>query len=75
MCPLYIAFGGELRYQHTKGSPYQSIYELSEPSQPTMSDDVRDKDKPQHQELCPLLFLKSRVGSLTSHRVICKQGL
>ena len=40
-----------------------------------MSDDVRDKDRPQHRELCPLLFLKSCVGSLTSHRVICKQGL
>ena len=37
------------------GSRYQSIYEPTEPSQPMMSDDVSDEDRPQHQELLPLL--------------------
>ena len=62
MCPLYITFCGGLGHQHTKGtdgSHYQSIYDLTEPSQPVMSDDVSDKARPQHQELCPLLFWDS----------------
>ena len=33
-----------------------SIYEPTEPSQPMMSDDANDKDRPQHRELRPLLF-------------------
>ena len=76
-CPLYIAFCSGLGHQHTKGadgSRYQSIYETTEPSQPMMSDDVSNEDRPQHRELRPLLFSNS-VGSLTSHRVICEQGL
>ena len=62
MCPLYIAFCRELGRQHTKGangSRYQSIYEPTEPSQPTMSDDVNDEARPKHWELhCtfPTLF-------------------
>ena len=67
---LYIAFCGGLGHQHTKGadgSRYQSIYEPTEPSQPMMSDDVSDEDRPQHRELRPLLF--------SSHRVICEQGM
>ena len=42
MCPIYIAFCIGLGHQHIKGangSRYQSIYELTEPSQPIMSDD------------------------------------
>ena len=61
-----------LEQQHTKGangSRYQSIYELTEPSKPMMSDDASDKDRAQHRELCPLLFSNS-----VSHRVICEQG-
>ena len=61
MCPLYIAFYSGLGRQHTKsadGSRYQSIYEPIEPSQPVMSDDVSE-DRPQHQELRPLLFSNS----------------
>ena len=77
-CPLYIAFcSSGLGHQHTRGtdgSRYQSIYETTEPSQPMMSDDVSNEDRPQHRELRPLLFSNS-VGSLTSHRVICEQGL
>ena len=60
-CPLYIAFCSGLGRQHTKGadgSCYQSIYEPTEPSQPLMSDDVGE-DRPQHRELCPLLFSNS----------------
>ena len=38
---------------------YQSIYEPTEPSQPMMSDDVSDEDRPQHRELRPLLFSNS----------------
>ena len=52
-CPLYIAFCSGLGHQHTKGadgSRYQSIYEPTEPSQPMMSDDVSDEDRPQHRE-------------------------
>ena len=48
-CPLYIAFCSGLGHQHTKGadgSRYQSIYEPTEPSQPMMSDDVSDEDRP-----------------------------
>ena len=37
-------------------SPFVST---KEPSQPMMSDDVSDEDRPQHQELCPLLFSNS----------------
>ena len=61
-CPLYIAFCSGLGHQHTKGadgSRYQSIYEPTEPSQPMMSDDVSDEDRPQHRELRPLLFSNS----------------
>ena len=35
------------------------MYGPTEPSQPMMSDDVSDKDRPQHRELCPLLFSNS----------------
>ena len=55
-------FRSGLGRQHTKGavgSRYQSIYEPTEPSQPMMSDDVNDKDRPQHRELRPLLFSNS----------------
>ena len=45
--------------QWADGSRYQSIYEPTEPSQPMMSDDVSDEDRPQHQELRPLLFSNS----------------
>ena len=37
---------------------YQSIYEPTELSQPVMSDDVSG-DRPEHRELCPLLFSNS----------------
>ena len=60
--PLYIAFCSGLEHQDTKGadgSRYQSIYEPTEPSQPMMSDDVSDEDRPQHRELRPLLFSNS----------------
>ena len=53
-CPLYIAFCGGLRHQHTKGtdgSQNQPTYELTEPSQPMMSDNVSDEDRPPHREL------------------------
>ena len=62
MCPFYIAFCGRLGHQHTEGadgSCYQSIYKSTEPSQPMMSDDVSDEDRPQDRELCPLHFLNS----------------
>ena len=36
-----------------------SIYEPTEPSQPMMSEDVSDEDRPQHRELRPLLFSNS----------------
>ena len=39
-----------------------------------MSDDVSDKDRPQHRELRPLLFSNS-VWVLKYPRVIDKQGL
>ena len=61
-CLLYIAFCSGLGHQHTKGadgSRYQTIYEPAEPSQPMMSDDVSDEDRPQHRELRPLLFSNS----------------
>ena len=35
------------------------FYEPTEPFQPMMSDDVIDKDRPQHQGPSPLLFLNS----------------
>ena len=56
---LHCFICGGLGHLHTKGadgSRYQSIYELTEPSQPVMSDDVSDEDRPQHRELRPLLF-------------------
>ena len=60
---LYIAlFCGGLGCQHTRGatdSRYRSYYELIEPSQPMMRDDVNDEDRPQHRELRPLLFSNS----------------
>ena len=59
MCPLFFCSG--LGRQHTKGadgSRYQPI-ELTEPSQPMMSDDVSDADRPQYRELRPLLFSNS----------------
>ena len=46
-------------YKGAEGSRYQSIYEPTEPSQPMMSDDVSDEDRPQHRELRPLLFSNS----------------
>ena len=60
--PFTLLFFGGLRHQHTggaDGSRYQSIYEPTEPSQPMMSDDVSDEDRPQHRELRPLLFSNS----------------
>ena len=57
---LYLFCGG-LRRQRAKGaagSRYPSIYEPTEPSQPMMSDNVNDEDRPQHQELRPLLFFE-----------------
>ena len=62
MSSLHFYFCSGLGRQHTKGavgSRYQSIYEPTEPSQPVMSDDVNDKDRPQHRELRPLLFSNS----------------
>jgi len=41
------------------GSRYRSFYEPTEPSQPMMSDDVNDEDRPQHREQPPLLFSNS----------------
>ena len=35
------------------------FYEPTEPSQPMMSDDVNDEDRPQHRELRPLVFSNS----------------
>ena len=46
------------------GSRYQSIYETTEPSQPMMSDDVSDEDRPQHRDLRPLLCSNRRVWVL-----------
>ena len=47
MSSFTLLFCGELGRQHTKGadgSRYQSIYELTEPSQPMpMSDDVSER--------------------------------
>ena len=57
-----LLFCSGLRHKHTKGtngSHSQSIYELTEPSRPMMSDDVSDKDRLKHRELRPLLFLNS----------------
>ena len=57
MSSLHSFFCSGLGRQDTKGtdgSRYQSIYEPNEPSQPMMSDDVSDKDRPQHRELRPL---------------------
>ena len=57
-----FGFCGGLGHQHTNGadgSCYQSIYEPTEPSQPMMSDDVSDEERPQHWELRPLLFPNS----------------
>ena len=59
MCPLYCSFSSGRGHQHTKGangSRYQSIYELTQPSQLMMSDDVSDKDRPDHRKLHPLPF-------------------
>ena len=59
---LNIGFCSGLGRQHTKGangSCYESIYEPTEPSQPMMSDDVSDEDRPQHRELRSLLFPNS----------------
>ena len=62
MSSLHCLFCSGLGHQHTKGangSRYQFIYEPTEPSQPIMSDDVNDEDRPQHRELRPLLFSNS----------------
>ena len=53
------AVGSDVSILKAVGSRYQSIYEPTEPSQPMMSDDVNDKDRPQHRELRPLLFSNS----------------
>ena len=72
-CPLYIAFCSGLGHRHTKGADGNQFldqgacteplsvhfYEPTEPSQPMMSDDVGDEDRPQHRELRPLLFSNS----------------
>ena len=55
-------FCGGLRRQHTKGasdSGYQFIYKPTEPSQPVMSVDISEEDRPQHRELSPLIFSNS----------------
>ena len=52
----------------------KSIYEPTEPSQPVMSCDVSE-DTPQQRELRPLFSFRIVWWSLTSHRVICEQGL
>ena len=56
------------------GSRYQSICELTEPSQPMMSDDVLTQIDHNTGNYVPY-SLRILVGSLTSHRVICEQGL
>ena len=68
-CPfilLYLFCGG-LGRQHTKGaagSRYLSIYEPTEPSQPVMSDNVNDEDRPQHRELRPLSECHTPLGTI-----------
>ena len=54
------------------GSRYQSIFELTEPSQPMTSDDVSDEDGPQHRKLRPLLFFSCCPGR---HRDVSSSGL
>ena len=39
--------GSDVGIQGADGSRYQSIYELTEPSQAMMTDDVSDEDRPQ----------------------------
>ena len=59
----YIGFCSGLGHQDTKGvdySRYQSIYEPTEPSQPMLSDDVSDEDRPQHWEFRTPLFSNSK---------------
>ena len=48
------------------------FYEPTEPSQPMMSDDVSDEDRPQHRELRPLLFSNSVWVSFLKMRLIRK---
>ena len=61
MSPLHLVCSG-LRPQHTRAplaaaiSPFMSSLNLS---QPLMSDDVNDEDRPQHRELRPLLLSNS----------------
>ena len=59
MSPVHLFCSG-LGRQHTRAllaaaiSPFMSPLN---PSQPMMSDEVNDEDRPQHQELRPLLLL------------------
>ena len=61
MSPLHLFCSG-LGCQHTREllaatiSPFMSPLN---PSQPMMSDDVNDKDRPQQRELRPLLLWNS----------------
>ena len=48
------------------------FYEPTEPSQPMMSDDVNDEDRPQHRELGPLLFSNSVWVSFLKMRLLRK---
>ena len=44
---LFFAVGSDVSIQGADGSRYQSIYELTDPSQAMMTDDVSNEDWPQ----------------------------
>ena len=62
MSPLHCFYCSGLGRQHTKAplaaaiSPFMSPLN---PSQPMISDDVNDEDRPQHREQRPLLLSNS----------------
>ena len=56
---LYFAVGSDVSILRAPLIAAMVLYELTEPSQPMMRDDVNDEDRPQHRELRPLLFSSS----------------
>ena len=44
---FFFAVGSDVSIQGADGSRYQSIYELTEPSQAMITDDVSDEDRSQ----------------------------
>ena len=62
MSPLHCFYCSGLGLQHTKTLLAAAICPFMSPlnpSQPMMSDDVNDEDRPQHRELRPLLLSNS----------------